>query len=555
MTNHEPFMSPEPPYHHPGPPHAHHPHEPHHHPHFHPWGDVLASGECDDQLPLFSHVGRGLKGDSFRVDLREPTDYETYLDGVSIDSNTGFETPEWTTSNLNAGVLTEEKVTDPNDLKPYYTDEEIAEMLPANMHGYLIQYFKDPGDDPTWTEFIGPIPDDIIGYELNIEDTQVDKDGVPLDDGEFIIHAWTTKPDGDREYDPTYPDYYTDYWSPTLKTDDTEDLTRIPVYDVIIKNPDESDWEPDEITTETEWADPTYDHPGTQRKNTYPDSWDPDKIAGLPQPGDAGIVTIEVGPHKDIDVYTTPQVDSATGYGDEIPGLIPLPSDYEGSDHKPYAWDSVPLGWNGTPIQYITNYQQGDHNPGSTNYSPTIAAYDQARFDDLHAGIEANKSAIAAWAQAAVNNWVDMPFAISWPSKYMTDKFSNRSKINKDLGLVYLDMDWELDSNMSYTAGNVLASCEVSDLYQSSGTSAKHLIGNIGHRIHEYTNTNVPPQYYNDFPVTCEIVMKSGVRVLQLSCAWGFQNTYGGADNTVRYLHIVGTIPLAVIDTTLAPSH
>lgn len=62
--------------------------------------------DCDDQLPLYSRVGRGIQGDSIRIDVSDPdTNTETYLDCYAIDSATHEETHLWRTENINGGEL------------------------------------------------------------------------------------------------------------------------------------------------------------------------------------------------------------------------------------------------------------------------------------------------------------------------------------------------------------------------------------------------------------------------------------------------------------------
>lgn len=66
---------------------------------------------CTDQLPLFSTVGKGLKGDAFKVVVSDPdTTNETHLEGLSFDEASKTWTSEWVTENINGG-----------ELKYYYT--------------------------------------------------------------------------------------------------------------------------------------------------------------------------------------------------------------------------------------------------------------------------------------------------------------------------------------------------------------------------------------------------------------------------------------------------
>lgn len=61
---------------------------------------------CDDQLPLFSQVGRGLQGDGYKVEKFIDEENQTVLRGLIIDPHTGNETEDWRTGNINGGKLT-----------------------------------------------------------------------------------------------------------------------------------------------------------------------------------------------------------------------------------------------------------------------------------------------------------------------------------------------------------------------------------------------------------------------------------------------------------------
>lgn len=61
---------------------------------------------CDDQVPVISTMGRGLKGNAYKVELSDPdTDNETHLEGFRQDSATGEWTSEWLSENINGGKL------------------------------------------------------------------------------------------------------------------------------------------------------------------------------------------------------------------------------------------------------------------------------------------------------------------------------------------------------------------------------------------------------------------------------------------------------------------
>ena len=72
--------------------------------HERPW-DRHCAPDCDDQLPVISRVGRGLKGDSYRISPIVNDDDEFILQGYWIDSNTGEPVIDdsWISENLSAG--------------------------------------------------------------------------------------------------------------------------------------------------------------------------------------------------------------------------------------------------------------------------------------------------------------------------------------------------------------------------------------------------------------------------------------------------------------------
>ena len=61
---------------------------------------------CDDQLPVIARVGRGIKGDGYKVVISDPdTNCETHLEGMSYDEATKLWTSEWLSENINGGCL------------------------------------------------------------------------------------------------------------------------------------------------------------------------------------------------------------------------------------------------------------------------------------------------------------------------------------------------------------------------------------------------------------------------------------------------------------------
>lgn len=90
-----------------------HCHDPHHY--FHHECHEHHAPDCDDQLPLFAHVGRGIKGDGFLVRISDPDDCtQTYLEGLSYDEATKEYHSEWISENINGGELSYQY-----NLRPY----------------------------------------------------------------------------------------------------------------------------------------------------------------------------------------------------------------------------------------------------------------------------------------------------------------------------------------------------------------------------------------------------------------------------------------------------
>lgn len=72
----------------------------------HPVPPDCGADACDDQLPLISRVGRGLKGDSSRVVIAEPDGCtETHLEGGYWDEGDKTFHSEWISQNINGGEL------------------------------------------------------------------------------------------------------------------------------------------------------------------------------------------------------------------------------------------------------------------------------------------------------------------------------------------------------------------------------------------------------------------------------------------------------------------
>ena len=70
------------------------------------WIKDLFGPECNDNIPVFSNVGRGIKGDAFFIKVSDPDGVcQTYLEGMSYDEATKEWTTEWKSENINGGCL------------------------------------------------------------------------------------------------------------------------------------------------------------------------------------------------------------------------------------------------------------------------------------------------------------------------------------------------------------------------------------------------------------------------------------------------------------------
>lgn len=61
--------------------------------------------DTDDQLPLISRVGRGIKGDSYKVEIASDSNCETILEGSYFDQASKEWHSEWLSENVNGGCL------------------------------------------------------------------------------------------------------------------------------------------------------------------------------------------------------------------------------------------------------------------------------------------------------------------------------------------------------------------------------------------------------------------------------------------------------------------
>lgn len=62
--------------------------------------------DCDDQLPVFSGIGRGVAGNSYKVTIDDPdTESETHLHGWTYDAVEKVWNSDWVSENINGGRL------------------------------------------------------------------------------------------------------------------------------------------------------------------------------------------------------------------------------------------------------------------------------------------------------------------------------------------------------------------------------------------------------------------------------------------------------------------
>ena len=79
------------------------------------------ASECDDQLPLISRVGRGLQGDSYKVEIASDSNCETILEGMRFDAASKEWKSEWLSENVNGGCLSYQYVLRPYTIPQTFT--------------------------------------------------------------------------------------------------------------------------------------------------------------------------------------------------------------------------------------------------------------------------------------------------------------------------------------------------------------------------------------------------------------------------------------------------
>lgn len=77
--------------------------------------------DTDDQLPLISRVGRGLQGDSCKVEIASDSNCETILEGSTFDAATKEWKSEWVSENINGGCLSYQYVLRPYTIPQTFT--------------------------------------------------------------------------------------------------------------------------------------------------------------------------------------------------------------------------------------------------------------------------------------------------------------------------------------------------------------------------------------------------------------------------------------------------
>jgi len=154
---------------------------------------------AEDQLPLYSRVGRGPKGDSYKVRIASDSESATYLEGLARVNGSNVWTRDWLSENINGGKLSYTLVTNGDADNPefqitfdYRRDgrtewtlttppipydgsgsgewPDVAELIDAALeHVHIDMGFGDnlKGDDPngyTIKEYIDGLGDDLLTH-------------------------------------------------------------------------------------------------------------------------------------------------------------------------------------------------------------------------------------------------------------------------------------------------------------------------------------------------------------------------------------------------------
>lgn len=159
-----------------------------HHHHHYPLPLHRCAPECDDQLAVFSGVGRGLRGDGYRIDVIDKDEDETYLQGKIYDAATNTWIDDWLSDNINGGYLTAyittNETTDPPTFTLTFTysrpaDGDDDDPIKWTQTTPAIPYVIDPAPDGTVNfmdlakilglternlqDILGDVPDVIVG--------------------------------------------------------------------------------------------------------------------------------------------------------------------------------------------------------------------------------------------------------------------------------------------------------------------------------------------------------------------------------------------------------
>ena len=156
--------------------------------------------ECDDQLPLISRVGRGLKGDSFKVEIASDSNCETILEGSSFDEASKEWRSEWLSENINGGCLSYQYV-----LRPYTVPQTFTITFIYRRPGRIEWSWTTPAIPYVWSaDEAGDKedPDHIVGSGVA---TLYIKKTTETEWTEKLVYPDDTGPDDYNTPDPEHP--------------------------------------------------------------------------------------------------------------------------------------------------------------------------------------------------------------------------------------------------------------------------------------------------------------------------------------------------------------
>lgn len=156
--------------------------------------------ECDDQLPLISRVGRGLKGDSFKVEIASDSNCETILEGSSFDEASKEWRSEWLSENINGGCLSYQYV-----LRPYTIPQTFTITFIYKRPGRIEWSWTTPAIPYVWSaDEAGDKedPDHIVGSGVA---TLYIKKTTETEWTEKLVYPDGTGPDDYNTPDPEHP--------------------------------------------------------------------------------------------------------------------------------------------------------------------------------------------------------------------------------------------------------------------------------------------------------------------------------------------------------------